>query len=41
MKAVHSKPVIDRVDLALAQAYGFTEEEADFLIHYDINLNPS
>ena len=36
MKAVHSKPVINRVDLSLAQAYGFTEEEADFLINYDI-----
>jgi hypothetical protein len=36
MKAVHSKPVIDRIDHALAQTYGFSEEEVDFLIHYDI-----
>jgi hypothetical protein len=36
MKAVHSKPVIDRIDHALARAYGLSEEEADFLIHYDV-----
>jgi len=36
MKAVHSKPAIDEIDHALAQAYGFSEVEVDFLINYDI-----
>ena len=31
-----SKPVLDRIDLALARHYGFTEEELDFIINYDI-----
>lgn len=32
----HSKPIIDRVDYVLAQHYGFTDEELDFIINYDI-----
>jgi len=32
----HSKPIIDRIDQALAAHYGFTGEELDFIINYDI-----
>lgn len=32
-----SKPIIDKIDVVLAQLYGFTEEELDFIINYDIN----
>lgn len=32
---VRSKQIIDKIDLALASHYGFTAEEADFLITYD------
>lgn len=31
-----SKPIIDRIDQVLAQHYGFTDEELDFIINYDI-----
>lgn len=31
-----SKLIIDEIDKALAQHYGFTEEELDFIINYDI-----
>jgi hypothetical protein len=31
-----SKPIIDDIDRMLAQHYGFTPEELDFLINYDI-----
>jgi hypothetical protein len=31
-----SKPIIDEIDELLAQHYGFTEEELDFIINYDI-----
>ncbi len=31
-----SKPIIDEIDRALAEHYGFTEEEMDFIINYDI-----
>ena len=31
-----SKPIIDEIDKALAEHYGFTEEELDFIINYDI-----
>jgi len=31
-----SKPIIDRIDALLAEHYGFTEEELDFIINYDI-----
>ena len=30
------KPVIDEIDKVLAKHYGFTEEELDFIINYDI-----
>lgn len=32
----YSKPIIDEIDKALAKHYGFTEEELDFIINYDI-----
>ena len=31
-----SKPIIDKIDRALAQHFGFTDEELDFIINYDI-----
>lgn len=31
-----SKSVIDEIDKVLAECYGFTEEELDFIINYDI-----
>lgn len=30
------KPIIDKIDKVLAKYYGFTEEELDFIINYDI-----
>lgn len=35
-KPSHSKPIIDQIDRVLAQHYGFTDEELDFIINYDI-----
>ena len=31
-----SKPIIDQIDQVLAKHYGFTDEELDFIINYDI-----
>jgi len=31
-----SKPIIDEIDLLLGAHYGFTAEELDFIINYDI-----
>ena len=31
-----SKPIIDKIDELLAKHYGFTEEELEFIINYDI-----
>jgi hypothetical protein len=31
-----SKPIIDEIDRVLSQHYGFTPEELDFIINYDI-----
>ena len=31
-----SKAKIDKIDKALAEHYGFTDEELDFIINYDI-----
>jgi len=31
-----SKPIIDEIDRVLARHYGFSEEELDFIINYDI-----
>jgi len=30
------KPIINQIDMLLAEHYGFTEEELDFIINYDI-----
>ena len=35
-KIYKSKPIIDEIDKVLAKHYGFTEEELDFIINYDI-----
>lgn len=35
-KPALSKPIIDEIDKILAKHYGFTEEELDFIINYDI-----
>ncbi len=32
----HSKPIIDEIDRVLAKHYGFTDEELDFIVNYDI-----
>jgi len=32
----YSKHIIDRIDRELAKHYGFTDEELDFIINYDI-----
>jgi hypothetical protein len=32
----NSKPIIDEIDRVLAKHYGFTDEELDFIINYDI-----
>ena len=31
-----TKPIIDKIDRVLAEHYGFTDEELDFIINYDI-----
>lgn len=31
-----SKPVIDEVDLILGKHFGFSDDETDFVINYDI-----
>ena len=31
-----SKPTVDEIDRVLAEHYGFTDEELDFIINYDI-----
>ena len=35
-KVQKSKPIIDEIDRVLAKHYGFTDEELDFIINYDI-----
>jgi len=34
--ARQSKPIIDEIDKVLAQHYGFTSEELDFILNYDL-----
>jgi hypothetical protein len=31
-----SKPILDEIDTVLGEHYGFTDEELDFIINYDI-----
>lgn len=33
-----SKPFIDKIDLILARHYGFTDQELDFVVNYDIKF---
>lgn len=35
-KVNQSKPIINKIDTALAKHYGLTPEELDFIINYDI-----
>lgn len=35
-KIQRSKPIIDEIDRVLAKHYGFTDEELDFIINYDV-----
>ena len=35
-KVQKSKPIIDKIDCILAKHYGFTEDELDYIINYDI-----
>jgi type II restriction/modification system DNA methylase subunit YeeA len=35
-KIQKSKPIIDEIDTVLARHYGFTVEELDFILNYDI-----
>lgn len=35
-KVAKSKPIINEIDKVLAKHYGFTEDELDFIINYDI-----
>ena len=32
----NSKPILDEIDRVLARHYGFTAEELDFILNYDI-----
>ena len=36
-----AKLIIDEIDRVLAQHYGFTDEELDFIINYDIKYRMS
>ena len=36
VNSCESKPIIDQIDQVLAKHYGFTDEELDFIINYDI-----
>ncbi|MBM3713246.1 MAG: hypothetical protein FJW56_07410, partial [Actinobacteria bacterium] len=36
LKMVSSKNILNEIDIILAKHYGFTEEELDFIINYDI-----
>ena len=31
-----NKPILDKIDTVLAGHYGFTAEELDFILNYDI-----
>ena len=35
-KIQKSKPILDEIDRVLARHYGFTAEELDFILNYDI-----
>ena len=33
-----SKPILDQIDQVLAEHYGFTEQELDFIMNYDLKF---
>jgi hypothetical protein len=33
-----SKPIVDKIDLLLAEHYGMSEEEQDFIVNYDLKI---
>lgn len=35
-KKRNSKSIVDKIDIVLAKHYGFTQEELDFIINYDV-----
>ena len=37
-KVQKSKPIIDKIDKALAPHYGLTNDELDFIVNYDIKF---
>lgn len=37
-KIIKSKPLIDEIDFALSEYYGFTKKEIDFIVNYDIRF---
>lgn len=32
----HSKPILDEIDAVLAEHFGFTPDELDFIVNYDV-----
>jgi len=36
MKAMLSKETINEIDVALGSSYGFSDDELDFIVNYDI-----
>jgi hypothetical protein len=36
MDASKSKPIFDEIDAVLARHYGFSQEELDFIVNYDV-----
>jgi hypothetical protein len=41
LNAAKSKAVFDQIDRALARQYGFTDDELDFIVNYDIKYRLS
>ena len=35
-RPAHAKPIMDKIDAILAEYYGFTDEELDYITNYDI-----
>jgi hypothetical protein len=38
LSPVKSKQLIDKIDIELADHYGFTPEELDYIVNYDIKF---
>ena len=41
LDSITAKPIIDEIDVLLAKHYGFSEEELDYIINYDIKYRVS